>query len=353
MSDLNDINKICELYKIKDYTINSDGSIDVDSDVRLFNSYLTELPLIFNEVYGSFHCGSNQLTSLKGCPKLVTNNFYCNDNLLTNLEHAPIKVGGVFDCSENKLTSLKGCPDKTKDFYCSDNNLKNLNGAPNEINGDFYCEANFLTTLKYSPQNITGDFKVSFNDLTNLENVPNCSNLYLDNNKITSLKSNKAKIKENIYLMDNNIKDISGFELDFGGVIYSNKGDYNILISGKELGWINSLLSWKMIDFNKKEINKKKFDYLLSLYKSSVEDDDIDYADPDNHDLLPKHIQVIIDNYLDDSISYDKMDELSRILKINGWYMDYGLDGDIVELKPSENQNFLYDKLKEKEFKFV
>ena len=44
------IDKICRKYNIKDYTINSDGSIDVKESVYLFGRGLKTLPLKFNKV---------------------------------------------------------------------------------------------------------------------------------------------------------------------------------------------------------------------------------------------------------------------------------------------------------------
>jgi len=49
-----DIDSICKQYNIKNYTINSDGSIDVDGNVSLSN--ITQLPLKFGKVTGSFNC---------------------------------------------------------------------------------------------------------------------------------------------------------------------------------------------------------------------------------------------------------------------------------------------------------
>ena len=98
------ISLICKQYGINNYTINPDGSIDVDGSVNLYNKGLTELPLTFNKVTGYFDCGSNNLTSLKGCPRWVGGNFYCNRNQLTSLEFSPYYVGGYFNCSSNQLT---------------------------------------------------------------------------------------------------------------------------------------------------------------------------------------------------------------------------------------------------------
>ena len=115
------IHDICKKYNIINYTINDDGSIDVNGNVFLYNKELTELPLSFNKVSGYFNCGYNNLTSLKGCPRWVGGWFHCYKNQLTNLEFSPDYVGGGFSCKSNNLT----------DNYCE-----------TEIGGSFY------TTLK-------------------------------------------------------------------------------------------------------------------------------------------------------------------------------------------------------------
>ena len=116
------ISLICKRYNITNYTINSDGSIDVNGDVDLINKGLTELPLTFNKVSGWFDCDGNQLTSLKGSPKWVGDWFSCSNNRLTSLGFGPDYVGGDFYCVWNQLT----------DNYCD-----------TEILGD-----NFYTTLE-------------------------------------------------------------------------------------------------------------------------------------------------------------------------------------------------------------
>ena len=98
------ISLICEKYGITNYTINDDGSIDVDGNVYLYGKRLTELPLIFNKVTGYFDCGFNLLTTLKGSPKWVGGWFNCDDNQLSSLEFSPEYVGGWFSCQYNNLT---------------------------------------------------------------------------------------------------------------------------------------------------------------------------------------------------------------------------------------------------------
>ncbi len=103
-----EIHNICEKYGIKNYSINLDGSIDVEGSVYLFNMNLDKLPLKFNKVGGYFGCSNNNLTSLEGCPKEVGDTFYCSSNKLTSLKGGPEKVYDMFYCGGNPLESLDG-----------------------------------------------------------------------------------------------------------------------------------------------------------------------------------------------------------------------------------------------------
>jgi len=105
-----EIQEICEEYGIENYTINGDGSIDIDGDVDLWNEGLDELPLKFNHVSGDFICSINKLTTLEGAPKSVGGGFWCDYNNLTTLEFSPKSVGGSFYCHNNQLTTLVGGP---------------------------------------------------------------------------------------------------------------------------------------------------------------------------------------------------------------------------------------------------
>jgi len=62
----NDIETICKEYGIENWTINSDGTIDVDGCPK--------------EVGGSFNCFNNQLTTLEGGTREVGRGFYCYNN---------------------------------------------------------------------------------------------------------------------------------------------------------------------------------------------------------------------------------------------------------------------------------
>ena len=131
------IHDICKRYNITNYTINDDGSINVNGRVDLHNKGLTELPLRFNKVNGSFDCSDNKLTSLKGCPRWIGGSFSCAYNKLRDLEYSPDYVGGWFDCCYNLLT----------DNYCE-----------TEILGDF------ITSLKQDGLLFKGNKAKNYNE---------------------------------------------------------------------------------------------------------------------------------------------------------------------------------------------
>ena len=126
------IDSICNKYGIKNYTINQDGSIDVDGNVNLSSKKLTKLPLKFRNVSGNFWCYYNRRSG-------------GDTGTLTSLEGSPQSVGGNFDCFNNKLTSLEGSPQIVGgDFNCYNNQLKDVYGIKEgfRLGGRFYIENN-------------------------------------------------------------------------------------------------------------------------------------------------------------------------------------------------------------------
>lgn len=137
------IDSICEKYNIKGYSINSDGSIDVDGSVLITEKGLITIPLRFNNVIGSFYCNNNSLTSLLGSPKYV---------------------GGTFDCGTNRLMSLKFAPDRIqRDFLCENNPLSDLVGGPSYVNGDYFAYSTHIKTLVGCAAIINGNLQVGQN----------------------------------------------------------------------------------------------------------------------------------------------------------------------------------------------
>jgi len=120
---LSEIDTICQKFGITNYTVNSDGSVDVDGNVIIGNKGLTKLPLMFGRVSGSFWCSNNELTSLEGCPTEVGGNFYCNNNQLNSLEGGPKEISGYFICEKNPIYEVyKLFPDYKSFMYSLDYN---------------------------------------------------------------------------------------------------------------------------------------------------------------------------------------------------------------------------------------
>ena len=125
-----DIHSICDEYGINDYTINPDGSIDVDGNIILSYDFergeLSKIPLKFAKVTGDFECDRNQLTTLKGSPKSVGGNFYCHSNQLTSLEGLP-EIGGYINCRRNQITDFRGVSEFFEGlFYCEGNPIEEI-----------------------------------------------------------------------------------------------------------------------------------------------------------------------------------------------------------------------------------
>ncbi len=165
------IEDICLHYGIENYTINPDGSIDVNGDVNFTSKVLSFLPLNFRRVDGSFFCGNNILESLDGAPEWVSGDFHCYDNELTTLEGGPNEVGGYFNCSYNQLTTLKGSPEEVGGgFNCCNikttkKKLISIEGSPKYVDGTFNCSYNEITSLEGGPKEVGGDFICSDNPI--------------------------------------------------------------------------------------------------------------------------------------------------------------------------------------------
>ena len=167
--NFNNIDNICKKYGIRNYTINDDGSIDVDGEVDLSRRNLTKLPLKFRNVSGTFACHINELTSLEGAPKFVGRHFSCSRNLLKSLEGAPKFVDGEFSCGYNQLISLKGSPKSVGgSFYCQYNMITSLKGGPESVGVIFECSNNRITTFEGAPTSIGALFYCYNNPIYNI-----------------------------------------------------------------------------------------------------------------------------------------------------------------------------------------
>jgi hypothetical protein len=173
------IDTICEKYNIKNYTINSDNSVNVNDNVYLYNKRLESIPLNFNTVNGHFDCSWNHLTSLKGCPVRVGGGFYCYYNKLTSLKYSPQYVeNGDFSCYGNQIESLQYCTELIRgNFSCYDNKLTSLEYHPT-VYGEFWCQSNQINTFEnfyyykedvYFRYNPIYDIYKLFNDMKLIE----------------------------------------------------------------------------------------------------------------------------------------------------------------------------------------
>ena len=97
-----EIESWCDKMGIEDYTINSQGEIDVDGDVNLARETFKELPYKFGTVNGYFSLREcENLISLKNCPNYITGSNMFNIYgciRLNSLEGCPKEVGGSFYC---------------------------------------------------------------------------------------------------------------------------------------------------------------------------------------------------------------------------------------------------------------
>lgn len=219
--DVKKIEEICKKYKIENYTINDDGSIDVDGNVNLSTGNIKEIPLNFNKVSGCFWIDGNGITSLKGSPKTVGVDFDCNMNNLTSLEGGPKVVGGVYLCDNNYLTNLKGSAEECKSFRCAKNDLTSLESDLKHIKGKlFVFSDNKIKDFYGFDQNILSNDTMFINDRTPLDSLSLSSNskeFIHWFNLVKPVKGNKVSLKRLKYIYSNleKRKSIDGVEIEF------------------------------------------------------------------------------------------------------------------------------------------
>ena len=121
----------CDEMGIEDYTINSQGEIDVDNCVNLMNKQFKELPYKFGKVKGE---------------------------------------EGIFAMSDCKnLISLKNCPDEVSRYFDVDgcSQLESLNGCPKKVETKFFCRN---CKRKFSKEEVKSLCKVKRNVILRVDN---------------------------------------------------------------------------------------------------------------------------------------------------------------------------------------
>ena len=186
-----DIDLICQRYKIAGYTINQDGLVDVDGSVYLFHNSLDMLPIKFNKVSGYFDCSYNVLHSLKGSPKEVGNDFRCDSNNLITLSYCPISVGGYFTVGGNQIENLDYFPKEIGGHIrLNSNKLTSLKGCLKIINGNFDCSSNQLESLEDGPTTVRGNkYEFQVNNISDVHGFPEyfTGEILLDKNPVTEI----------------------------------------------------------------------------------------------------------------------------------------------------------------------
>jgi len=86
-----------------EWTLNSDGKVDVNSNVIMSSGEFTEIPFKFGRVEENFICSFNNLTTLKNSPDYVGGVFSCRSNNLTNLDYLPKHIEEELYISSNNL----------------------------------------------------------------------------------------------------------------------------------------------------------------------------------------------------------------------------------------------------------
>lgn len=145
INNIENIKAWLEQYKIKDYIINTDLTVDVNNNVDISNKQLSSIPIRFNRVEGNFFCHSNLLTNLEGSPSYIGKNFNCGNNLLTTLEYGPKEVKWHFYCYYNQITSLQHCPSNVGGhFNCEYNEIANLKDFNCNFKGSFLHKGSYI-----------------------------------------------------------------------------------------------------------------------------------------------------------------------------------------------------------------
>lgn len=136
------------LLGIRNYTINDDLSIDVNESVVLAHKDITEIPIKFRNVSGSFLCQHNHLKSLKNAPAYVGKDFICSHNNLKSLKYSPKIVMGDFNCNQNKIVNFKDSPEYIgQTLLAVNNNIKDFEYFPNEVKGVAFLTENPVRNL--------------------------------------------------------------------------------------------------------------------------------------------------------------------------------------------------------------
>lgn len=144
-----EIKVLCTKYRIVNFRINSDYSIDVFGDVNLSNKNLNRIPIKFDEIYGNFECNFNNLKDLTNCPRIIHGNFSVYSNQIKDLSIHPEYIQGCFQIGQNKIKEATTFPIVGNTLQIDSNLLEHLSydGRVIATNNKIYSVDNFNTVL--------------------------------------------------------------------------------------------------------------------------------------------------------------------------------------------------------------
>ena len=179
------IDEFCFENYIKNYTINEDGSIDVNDNVALqFTNLNGKLPIKFNMVQGYFRAISCNLTTLEGFPEYVGGELDFSKNEIKSFEYTPKHVNGNYICDGNKISEIDEFIKDVKingTFFAKDNLIENLNHNLPDAKDGLELSHNLITSLKGLNTDIRhSHLNLSYNKIEIIDLMPNCFKYYLD-----------------------------------------------------------------------------------------------------------------------------------------------------------------------------
>lgn len=157
-------------------TIQSDGTVDVEGDIKIYYSSGGMIPIKFGVVTGEF-CISEYFTNLKslvGSPH-TCGSFTLQERKLTSLEGGPKYVSenySIYGCKN--ITSLEGGPETVQNLCIAYSGVTSLEGSPRTISGELDCRGCPIEDLRGAPESIYGFFDLTdMPKLISLEGFPN------------------------------------------------------------------------------------------------------------------------------------------------------------------------------------
>ncbi len=239
---------VCGL-RVKDIEIDDENYVNVTNGVYATTS-LTELPVKFGKVQGSFNCSG-------GIRSLVNFPYYINGDLVINPhgdERDSLNFPGTLSPRQEDGKGFK----VEEDFIHSTKGLKNLKGFPTYVGGNYNVSYTGLESLEGIAKYIGGELSCRHNNLTNVKPLADVTlkgNLLIGNNKITTLEG----IPQNLIKLsceNNQLKNFKGI------------GKVDILIANDNQ--INSLLDLKDSEVVTLRVDSNKIKDITGLPKELV-----------------------------------------------------------------------------------